>query len=66
MVFNGPPFKGSDSHLLQQYFRDKGGTHIPNYSAKDHEATGMVESFMKHLKKIFHTSEVAHENHLSC
>ena len=59
---NGAPFNGTDSHLLQQYFRDKGVAHIPNYSAEDPEATGMVEAFMKHLKKIFHTAEVAYED----
>ena len=36
-------------------------THIPNYSAEDPEATGMVEASMKHLK-IFHTTEVAYED----
>ena len=48
--------------MLQQYFRSRGMTHIPNYSAEDPEATGMVETFMKHLKKIFHTSEITHED----
>ena len=59
---NGAPFNGKDSHLLQQYFKAKGVTHIPNYSAEDPEATGMVEAFMKHLKKIFHTSDITHED----
>ena len=59
---NGAPFNGKDSHLLQQYFKAKGVTHIPNYSAEDLEATGMVEAFMKHIKKIFHTSDITHED----
>ena len=46
--------------MLQQYFRSKGVTHIPNYSAEDPEATGMVEAFMKHCKKIFHSSDFTH------
>ena len=30
--------------------------HVTNKSAKDPEATGLVEAFMRHLKKIFHTA----------
>ena len=36
--------------------------HITNRSAEDPEATGLVEAFMKHLKKVFHTAEVARED----
>ena len=59
---NGPPFNGSDSHLLQEYFRSMGVSHITNHSAQDPESTGLVEAFMKHLKKIFHTAVVAKED----
>ena len=59
---NGAPFNGKDSHLLTQYFKNMGITHITNKSADDPEATGLVEAFMKHLKKVFHTAEVEHED----
>ena len=59
---NKAPFNWKDSHLLQRYFKAKGVTHITNYSAEDPETTGMVEAFMKHLKKIFHTAEEAIED----
>ena len=55
---NGAPFNGGDSHLLQQYFESVGVEHIPNYSALDPESTGLVEAFMKHIKKVFHTAGV--------
>ena len=55
---NGAPFNGSGSHILQTYFRNLGILHTPNRSAEDPEATGAVESFMKHIKKLFHTCEV--------
>ena len=57
---NGPPFNGRDSHLLQQYFQNFGIQHLPNHSAEDPEATGLVEAFMKHIKKLFHTSSISH------
>ena len=59
---NGAPFNGKGSHQLQQYLRNMGITHITNKSADDPEATGLVEAFMKHLKKIFHTSGVEWED----
>ena len=58
---NGAPFNGKDSHLLQQYLRSMGVTHVTK-SAEDPEATGLVEAFMKHLKKIFHTAGVERED----
>ena len=58
---NGALFNGKDSHLLQKYLRNMGVVHITNKSAKDPEATGLVEAFMKHLKKIFHTAGVERE-----
>ena len=33
-----------------------------NKSAEDHQATGLVEDIMKHLKKIFHTAGVERED----
>ena len=59
---NGPPFNGKDSHLLQRYFKHLGIDHCTNRSAEDPEASGQVEAFMKHLKKIFHTAAVAKED----
>ena len=59
---NGAPFNVGDSHLLQQYFKQLGIKHSTNRSAEDPEATGQVEAFMKHLKKIFHTAGVARED----
>jgi hypothetical protein len=59
---NGAPFNGKDSHLLQQYLKNMGVTHITNKSAEDPEATGLMEAFMKHLKKIFHTAGVEWED----
>ena len=59
---NGAPFNGKDIHLLQQYLRSMGVSHITNKSAEDPEATGLVEAFMKHLKKIFHTAGVERED----
>ena len=59
---NGAPFNGKDSHLLQQYLTNLGIEHITNRSAEDPEATGLVEAFMRHIKKIFHTAEVARED----
>ena len=57
---NGPPFNGNESHLLQKYFESINVKHIPNHSALDPEATGLAEAFMKHIKKVFHTSGVDH------
>ena len=59
---NGAPFNGLDSHLLQKYQRNMGIDHITNKSAKDPEATGLVEAFMRHLKKIFPTAGVERED----
>ena len=59
---NGAPFNGKDSRLLQQYLRSMGVVHITNKSAEDPKATGLMEAFMKHLKKIFHTAGVERED----
>ena len=59
---NGPPFNGSDSHLLQQWLKSSGIEHIPNLSAEDPEASGHVETFMKHLKKVWHTAQIERKN----
>ena len=42
--------------VCQQYLTWTGIKHIPNKSPYDPEATGLVEAFMKHLGKIWHTS----------
>ena len=55
---NGAPFNGTGSHLLRQYLRYRGVDHRPNISAEDPEASGQVEAFMKHIKKVFHTAEI--------
>ena len=36
--------------------------HITNKSAEDPEATGLVEAFMRHLKKIFYMARVEQED----
>ena len=61
---NGPPFNYSDNsyHLLNEYFKSVGVTHCTNLSAEDPEATGLVEAFMKHIKKVFHTSAITGED----
>ena len=59
---NGAPFNGTESHLLRKYLHSKGIAILPNRSAQDPEATGLVEAFMKHLKKVFHTATVAGED----
>ena len=59
---NGAPFNGKDSHLLQKYLTNMGIEHVTNKSAEDPEATGLVEAFMRHLKKIFHMAGVERED----
>ena len=58
----GPPFNGTDSHLLKQYFRWAGIKHHPTISADDPEANGLAEAAMKHCKKIWHTAIVEKKN----
>ena len=55
---NSAPFNGKDSHLLRKYLNNMGIERITNKSAEDPEATGLVEAFMRHLKKIFHMAGV--------
>ena len=55
---NGPPFNGRNSHLISRYFKYLGIQHQTNFSAEDPESSGQVESFMKHLGKVFHTAEI--------
>ena len=45
-----------DDNPLQRYFRQMGIEHRTTRSADDPEANGVCEAFMKHLKKIWHTS----------
>ena len=59
---NGPPFNGTDSHELKQYFKWAGIKHKPILSAEDPEANGLAESFMKHCQKVWHTSYVGGKN----
>ena len=59
---NGAPFNGTDSHLLRRYLNSLGIPILPNRSAEDPEATGLVEAFMKHIKKVIHTATVAGED----
>ena len=51
---NGPPFKGGERHELKHYLNWAGIQHKPNSSVYDPEANGLAESFMKHVKKIWH------------
>ena len=53
---NGAPFNGTDTHILQAWLKSVDVEHIPNLSAEDPEASGHVEIFMKHLKKVWHTA----------
>ena len=46
------------THVLQRWLAKNGVKHRPNLSAEDPEASGQVEAFMKHLKKVFHTATV--------
>ena len=59
---NGPPFNTGPDHPLQIYFKKMGITHRPTISAEDPEANGTCESFMKHLKKVWHTSITQHRD----
>jgi hypothetical protein len=59
---NGPAFNNNDSHLLQEYLRSLNIQHLPNQSTEDPEATGIMEAFIKHLKKIFHTAAVSYQD----
>ena len=59
---NGPPFNTGPDHPLQTYFRKMGITHRPTISAEDPEANGTCEAFMKHLKKVWHTSVTQHRD----
>ena len=59
---NGPPFNTEPSHPLQVYFKKMGITHRPTIAAEDPEANGTVEAFMKHLKKVWHTSIAQHRD----
>ena len=58
----GPPFNGTGTHKLQQYFKWAGINHHPTQSAEDPEANGLAESFMKHCRKIWHTAVVEGRN----
>ena len=55
---NGALFNGKESHLLRQFLKYRGVDLRPNISAEDPEASGQVEAFMKHIKKVFHTAEI--------
>ena len=57
----GPPFNGSGSHLYYQYMKWAGVESKP-VSPEDPEANGLAESFMKSLKKLWHTAIVEKKN----
>ena len=59
---SGPPFNTGPNHPLQRYFAAMGIEHRTTISAEDPEANGACEVFMKHLKKIWHTSYVQHRD----
>jgi hypothetical protein len=52
----GPPWNTSPEHPLQRYFTSMGVNHRTTISAEDPEANGTCEAWMKHLKKVWHTS----------
>lgn len=62
----GPPFNYSPDtgHLIDEYFKSVGVEHYTNASAEDPEATGIVEAFMKHIKKVYHTCSITGEDPL--
>ena len=53
---NGAPFNGGPHNMLQVYLRKEGIEHRPNHSAEDPEANGLVEAFMKNVKKVWYTA----------
>ena len=59
---NGAPFNGGRRHELQEYFRWAGVQHKPNRSAYDPEANGLAESFMRNVKKIWHTATLENKD----
>ena len=59
---NGPPFNGKQRSELQEYLRWAGVKHRPNKSPLDPESNGLAEVYMKHLKKIWHTSRLEGKN----
>ena len=59
---SGPPFNTGPNHPLQRYFAAMGIERRTTISAEDPEANGACEAFMKHLKKIWHTSYVQHRD----
>jgi hypothetical protein len=59
---NGPPFNGGKDHILQKYIRQEGIRHKPTESADDPEANGLAEAFMKHAKKVWHTSIISNKD----
>ena len=59
---NGPPFNGAGSHELNQYFKWAEIEHKHILIAEDPEASRLVELFMKHCQKVWHTSYVGGKN----
>ena len=53
---NVPPFNGGEYHDFQLFLKKEGICHKPNQSGEDPEANSLAESFMKNLKKIWHTA----------
>ena len=47
---------------MKEYFKWAGIKHEPTKSAEDPEANGLVEAFMKHLQKIYHTAYFKRHN----
>ena len=56
---NGPPW---NSHLMREYLKWAEIKHEPTKSAEDPEANGLVEAFVKHLQKIYHTAYIERKN----
>ena len=54
----GPPWNTGPSHPLQKYFKAMNIEHKTTRAADDPEANGMCEAWMRHLKKVWHTSYI--------
>ena len=62
---NGPPWNGTDTHIMQQYLEWAGVNHVPTQSADDPEANGLAERFMQAIGHSWETSTVEGRNWLS-
>ena len=55
---NGPPWNGTDSHIMQRYLKWAGINHQPTQSAEDPESNGLAERFMQAVGHSWATAHV--------